>query len=67
MARITILSVSLSASRAASMDIPMAGCVMALSSSRVSSSAKATAARALRSMVPSGATIPDPKRSINGW
>ena len=33
--------------------MPMAGCVMALSASRVSSSAKATAASALRSMVPS--------------
>ena len=58
MARMTMWSVSASACRASIMATPMAGCVMALSSSRASSSAKATAASALRSMVPSGARMP---------
>ena len=60
-------SVSARASRAWIMAMPMAGWVMALSASRVSSSAKATAARAGRSMVPSAARMPGPKRSISGW
>ena len=53
MARTTMSSVSAKASRAWIMAMPMAGCVMALSSWRVSSLAKATAASALRSIVPS--------------
>ncbi len=60
-------SVSSKASARSIMATPIAGCVMALSSSLVSSSAKATAASALRSMVPSGARMPGPKRSISGW
>ena len=60
-------SVPSSASRASIMATPIAGWVMALSSRRAVSSAKATAASAGRSMVPSGATIPGPKRSISGW
>ena len=66
MARMTMSSVSARASRASIMAMPMAGCVMPLSASRDSSSTKATAASAGRSMVPSGATIPGPKRSTSG-
>ncbi len=66
MARTTMSSVWARASLAWIMAMPMAGCVMALSASRDSSSAKALAARALRSMVPSACRIPGPKRSTSG-
>ena len=62
-----MLSVPSKESRAPIMAMPMAGWVMALSARRLSSSAKASAASAGRSMVPSAATIPGPKRSIRGW